>query len=93
MTDRKSWMTPEQIAVQPEYGPQDLKDAQHLGTLEGNIANGKTPSQQRTTHSRVILLEAIRNTYFYNVWGALRGAKAIPTCDVINAQKPTTYDD
>lgn len=35
MTDRKSWMTPEQIAVQPEYGPQDLKDAQHLGTLPG----------------------------------------------------------
>jgi len=35
MTDRKSWMTPEQIAVQPEYGPQDLKDVQHLGTLPG----------------------------------------------------------
>jgi len=35
MTDRKSWMTPEQIAVQPEYGPGDLKDAQHLGTLPG----------------------------------------------------------
>ena len=35
MTDRKSWMTPEQIAVQPEYGPQDLKDAKHLGTLPG----------------------------------------------------------
>ena len=35
MADRKSWMTPEQIAVQPEYGPQDLKDAQHLGTLPG----------------------------------------------------------
>src|SRR6056300_141599 len=35
MTDRKSWMTPEQIAVQPEYGSQDLKDAQHLGTLPG----------------------------------------------------------
>ena len=35
MTDRKSWMTPEQIAVHPEYGPQDLKDAQHLGTLPG----------------------------------------------------------
>jgi methylmalonyl-CoA mutase len=28
-------MTPEQIAVQPEYGPQDLKDAKHLGTLPG----------------------------------------------------------
>ena len=28
-------MTPEQIAVHPEYGPQDLKDAQHLGTLPG----------------------------------------------------------
>ncbi|MGD1981505.1 MAG: methylmalonyl-CoA mutase [Flavobacteriales bacterium] len=35
MTDRKFWMTPEQIAVQPEYGPQDLKDVQHLGTLPG----------------------------------------------------------
>ncbi len=35
MADRKSWMTPEQIAVQPEYGPQDLKDAKHLGTLPG----------------------------------------------------------
>lgn len=35
MADRKSWMTPEQIAVQLEYGPQDLKDAQHLGTLPG----------------------------------------------------------
>ncbi len=35
MADRKPWMTPEQIAVQPEYGPQDLKDAQHLGTLPG----------------------------------------------------------
>ena len=35
MADRKSWMTPEQIAVQPEYGQQDLKDAQHLGTLPG----------------------------------------------------------
>ena len=35
MADRKSWMTPEQIAVQPEYGPQDLKDARHLGTLPG----------------------------------------------------------
>ena len=36
MADRKSWMTPEQIAVQPEYGLQDLKNAQHLGTLPGN---------------------------------------------------------
>ena len=35
MADRKPWMTPEQIAVQPEYGPLDLKDAQHLGTLPG----------------------------------------------------------
>jgi methylmalonyl-CoA mutase len=35
MADRKPWMTPEQIAVQPEYGPQDLKDTQHLGTLPG----------------------------------------------------------
>ena len=35
MADRKLWMTPEQIAVQPEYGPHDLKDAEHLGTLPG----------------------------------------------------------
>lgn len=35
MADRKPWMTPEQITVQPEYGPQDLNDAQHLGTLPG----------------------------------------------------------
>ena len=35
MADRKPWMTPEQIAVQPEYGPQDLEDVQHLGTLPG----------------------------------------------------------
>ena len=35
MADRKPWMTPEQIAVQPEYGPQDLKNVQHLGTLPG----------------------------------------------------------
>tara|TARA_B100000927_G_C16465676_1_gene469602 strand:- start:33 stop:2102 length:2070 start_codon:yes stop_codon:yes gene_type:complete len=35
MAERKPWMTPEQIAVQPKYGPQDLKDVQHLGTLPG----------------------------------------------------------
>ena len=35
MADRNPWMTPEQIAVQPEYGPQDLNNAQHLGTLPG----------------------------------------------------------
>jgi methylmalonyl-CoA mutase len=31
----KNWSTPEKIEVQPSYGPEDLKDAQHLGTLPG----------------------------------------------------------
>ena len=30
-----TWNTPEQIEVKASYGPEDLKDATHVGTLPG----------------------------------------------------------
>ena len=30
-----TWKTPEQIEVKASYGPEDLKDATHVGTLPG----------------------------------------------------------